>query len=84
MSSKQFKATWPRVIRSTEVDDDAILAIDGANFEDGMRRIVVGVGMPGDGMSLIEETLRQIDFADQQRSWFETMLNATPGSGDPS
>lgn len=75
MSTKPFKHTWPRVIRSPEVDDGTLFAIDGVNFEDGLRRIIVDTNIAQDGVILIEEVLRQIDYADQQRSWFEAVLN---------
>ena len=75
MSTKPFKNTWPRVIRSPEVDDGTLFAIDGVNFEDGLRRIIVDTNIAQDGVILIEEVLRQIDYADQQRSWFEAVLN---------
>ena len=74
MSVKPFKSTWPRVIRSPEVDDGTMFAIDGVNFEDGLRRIVVGTNITQDGVRLIADVLTQIDYADQQRSWFEAVL----------
>ncbi len=74
MSRKQFKSTWPRVVRSPEFDGGGMLAIDGVNFEDGLRRIIVGPEMTQDGVKLIEDVLQQIDFADQQQSWFASAL----------
>jgi len=78
MRMTQFNSTWPRVVRSTAVDDSSMIAIDGTNFEDGLRRIVVGVEVTPEAVRIIEEALIQIDWADQQRSWFETMLTAAP------
>jgi hypothetical protein len=76
----RFPATTPRVSRSRALFPDQVVLIAGEQFEDGLRRIVVGIDASDESVDLLAKALREIDGRDGMVRWITDML-ADQGGG---
>lgn len=70
----RFPATTPRVTRSAVLGGKEVILIDGVQFEDGDRRLVVGSEVSDESMKALELALREIDNRDATVRWVNDLL----------
>lgn len=74
----RFPATTPRVSRSAMIGPKDVVLIEGTQFEDDMRRLVVGAEISDDSMTVLDKALREIDYRDGAIRWITDMLADQP------
>lgn len=70
----RFPSTTKRVSRSAVLGGKEVILIDGVQFEDGVRRLVVGPEVSDDSMKALELALREIDNRDATVRWVNDLL----------
>lgn len=74
----RFPMTTPRVVRSQALFDDQVVLIAGEQFEDGLRRLVVGPEVSDESMDALAKALNEIDGRDGMVRWITDMLAGQP------
>lgn len=77
----RFPSSTPRVSRSAVLGGKDVVLIDGVQFEDGMRRLVVGPDISDDSMAALASALSEIDGRDGAIRWIRDVL-ANQVNGD--
>lgn len=83
MRDLRMPATTPRVSRSAMVDGTFVVCIEGSQFEDGFRRLVVGIETTDETIAALTAALQEIGAEEDRRRWLTDMLAAcsvTPAS----
>lgn len=77
----RFPGKTPRVSRSAVLGGKEVILIDGVQFEDGERRLVVGPEVSDDSMKALELALREIDNRDAAVRWVNDLLTGHTNRG---
>jgi len=72
----RFPISAPLVSRSAALPAREVILIDGAQFEDERRRIVVGQEVTDATMKALTEALDQLEHLDGLRRWFADLVAA--------
>lgn len=70
----RFPISTPLVSRSAVLSGREVILIDGVQFEDGRRRIVVGQEVTDATMKALTDALEQYERLDGMRRWFADLL----------
>lgn len=70
-------STTPRVTRSDMVISPGAIVIEGSQFDDGLRRLVVGHEVTDDTIATLTAALTQIDAEEGRRRWFSDLIQHT-------
>ena len=70
----RFPKSTPRVSQSAVLYPKEVALIDGAQFEDGLRRLVVGPEISEDTMAALTQVLSEIDNRDAAVRWMTDLL----------
>ena len=78
----RLPAATPLVSRSPMLNASDVIVIDGGQFEDDRRRIVVGPGLSDETVKALESTLLDHERIDGMRRWFTDLIGGDPESHD--
>lgn len=71
----RFSISTPKVSRSKALTGREVILIDGAQFEDDRRRIVVGQQVTDATMTALTDALEQHERLDGMRRWFADLIS---------
>jgi hypothetical protein len=74
----RFPATTPRVSRSQSLYATDVIVVEGVQFEDGQRRIVVGPDITDDTIKALATALIEMDHRDAAIRWVTQLLDPKP------
>lgn len=80
--SFRLRSSTPLVSRSPMLRAREIVVMDGAQFEDDRRRIVVGPEVTDDTVGTLTEALGQLEQLDGMRRWIADLTSADPAKPD--
>lgn len=70
----RLPASTPPVSRSNAVRDDDVILVEGAQFEDGKYRIVVGPDVSDDAMKALDKALFALDAMSGRLRWLSVLF----------